>query len=72
MLEEKSEMFQKSQKIMNMLILPLYSSLPSAKQAEIFEPTPINTRKVVISTNIAETSITIDNIVYVVDCGFSK
>ena len=41
-------------------------------QAKIFEPTPPNARKVVLATNIAETSLTIDNIVYVVDPGFSK
>lgn len=39
---------------------------------KIFEPTPKGTRKVVLATNIAETSITIDNIIYVVDCGFVK
>jgi hypothetical protein len=38
----------------------------------IFEPSPINTRKVVVATNVAETSITIDGIVYVIDCGFVK
>lgn len=41
-------------------------------QAKIFEPTPPGARKVVLATNIAETSLTIDNIIYVVDPGFSK
>lgn len=41
-------------------------------QSEIFRPTPPNARKVVLATNIAETSLTIDNIVYVIDCGFVK
>jgi len=57
----------------------LYSSLPPAQQQRIFEPAPPAKfpggppgRKIVISTNIAETSITIDGIVYVVDPGFSK
>ena len=41
-------------------------------QAKIFEPTPPRARKVVLATNIAETSITIDNVVYVIDTGFAK
>lgn len=41
-------------------------------QAKIFEATPAGSRKVVLSTNIAETSVTIDNIVYVIDTGFAK
>ena len=44
---------------------------PLHQQAKIFEPTPQGTRKVVLATNIAETSITIDNIVYVIDPGFA-
>lgn len=55
-----------------LLILPVYSSLPPKEQARIYEPTPPGTRKVVIATNIAETSITIDGMVYVVDCGLCK
>lgn len=55
-----------------LLVLPLYSQLPADQQAKIFEPTPRGARKVVLATNIAETSLTIDNIVYVIDCGFSK
>ncbi|GMF81122.1 unnamed protein product [Aspergillus oryzae] len=52
--------------------LPLYSGLPSDQQMYVFEPMPENTRKVIVSTNIAEASVTIDNISYVVDCGFAK
>ncbi|KAG8742604.1 DEAH-box ATP-dependent RNA helicase prp22 [Ceratobasidium sp. 414] len=55
-----------------LLILPVYSALPSEMQSKIFEPAPAGTRKVVIATNIAETSITIDGIYYVVDPGFVK
>ena len=51
-------------------ILPLYSQLPSDLQAKIFERAPC--RKVVVSTNVAETSITIDGIRYVIDPGYSK
>lgn len=55
-----------------LLVLPLYSGLSRAEQDLIFSPTPRGKRKVVISTNIAETSLTLEGIVYVVDSGFSK
>lgn len=51
---------------------PLYSSLPPAQQQRIFDPAPAGGRKIICSTNIAETSLTIDGIVYVIDPGFSK
>lgn len=54
------------------LPLPLYAGLSSEQQLYVFEPAPENTRKVIVSTNIAEASVTIDGIVYVVDCGFVK
>ena len=54
------------------MVLPIYSNLPTDMQAKIFEPTPPGARKIVLATNIAETSLTIDNIMYVIDCGFSK
>lgn len=55
-----------------LLPLPLYSGLTTDQQMYVFEPAPENTRKVIVSTNIAEASVTIDGIVYVVDCGFAK
>jgi ATP-dependent RNA helicase DHX8/PRP22 len=55
-----------------MLIHQIYSALPTEKQTQIFEPAPRGSRKCVIATNIAEASITIDGILYVVDSGFSK
>nr|XP_011465801.1 PREDICTED: probable ATP-dependent RNA helicase DHX35 [Fragaria vesca subsp. vesca] len=55
-----------------LMVLPLYSGLPRGDQELVFAPTPRGKRKVVISTNIAETSITLEGVVYVVDSGFSK
>ncbi|XP_015943066.1 probable pre-mRNA-splicing factor ATP-dependent RNA helicase DEAH9 [Arachis duranensis] len=55
-----------------LVVLPLYSGLPRAEQELVFSPTPRGKRKVIISTNIAETSLTLEGIVYVVDSGFSK
>lgn len=55
-----------------LLVLPMYGSLPNSEQLKVFRPTPRGLRKVVIATNIAETSITIFGIVYVIDCGFVK
>lgn len=54
------------------LILPLHGSMPTTNQREIFDRPPLNTRKIVLATNIAESSITIDDVVYVVDCGKAK
>ncbi|KAF9958536.1 DEAH-box ATP-dependent RNA helicase prp22 [Mortierella alpina] len=53
-------------------ILPLYASLELLDQATIFGPGPRNTRKVIFATNIAQTSVTIPNIRFVVDSGFVK
>jgi len=55
-----------------LLIVRVYSALPSDQQSEIFEPPPKGTRKCIIATNIAEASLTIDGIFYVVDPGFFK
>jgi pre-mRNA-splicing factor ATP-dependent RNA helicase DHX15/PRP43 len=62
-----------------LMCIPLYSSLPPQQQQRIFDPAPAPSkpggppgRKIVVSTDIAETSLTIDGIVYVVDPGFSK
>ena len=55
-----------------LIILPVYSALPSDLQSKIFDPAPPGSRKIVIATNIAEASLTIDGIFYVVDPGFAK
>ncbi|CAF0919413.1 unnamed protein product [Rotaria sordida] len=59
-------------KIKELIILPIYSTLPSDMQIRIFEPAPPGARKVILATNIAETSLTIDGIHYVIDPGFCK
>ena len=55
-----------------MLALPLYATLPPEEQMIIFDLTPKGTRKVIFATNIAEASVTIEGIKYVVDSGFVK
>jgi ATP-dependent RNA helicase DDX35 len=52
--------------------LPLYAGLTVDEQMQVFEPTPKYTRKVIVSTNIAEASVTLEGIVYVIDTGFVK
>ena len=56
----------------SLMPLPMYAGLSNEQQLYVFEPTPENTRKVIVSTNIAEASVTIEGIVYVIDCGFVK
>ena len=55
-----------------LLVCPLFANLPTYQQASVFSPAPQGFRKIVLSTNIAETSITISGIRYVVDCGLHK
>lgn len=56
----------------DLIILPIYSALSSEMQGKIFEPAPYGARKCILGTNIAETSVTIDGIYYVIDPGFVK
>lgn len=53
-------------KIGELMITPVYANLPSDMQTKIFEPTPPGARKIVLATNIAETSLTIDGIKVIV------
>lgn len=58
-------------RIRQLVVAPIYANLRSEDQSKIFETTP-DARKIVLATNIAETSITIDGIVYVIDTGYVK
>lgn len=61
-----------AQKLPSLQILPLFASLPTHLQARIFQPTPLFTRRIILSTNIAETSITVPGIRHVIDTGKHK
>ncbi|CAN8099810.1 unnamed protein product [Discula destructiva] len=53
-------------------ILPIYSQMPADLQAKIFDRAAPGVRKCIVATNIAETSLTVDGIMFVVDAGYSK
>ncbi|KAL0336543.1 UNVERIFIED_CONTAM: Pre-splicing factor ATP-dependent RNA helicase DEAH10 [Sesamum radiatum] len=55
-----------------LLVIPIFASLPSEKQMKVFMPAPVGFRKVILATNIAETSVTIPGIKYVIDPGMVK
>ena len=63
---------KQSQSLPKLLVLPLYAALPSNMQQRVFQPTPKFTRKIILSTNIAETSITVPGVRYVIDTGKAK
>ncbi|CAN7987646.1 unnamed protein product, partial [Ixodes pacificus] len=54
------------------LVIPLHSMMPTVNQRRVFDRPPQGIRKIVLATNIAETSITINDVVYVIDCGKIK
>ena len=54
------------------LVLPLFAALPQAAQQRVFQPAPPRTRKIILATNIAETSVTVSGVRHVVDCGKAK
>jgi ATP-dependent RNA helicase DDX35 len=55
-----------------LLPLPLFAGLTHEEQIQAFDRTPSNVRKVIVATNIAETSVTIEGIDFVIDCGLVK
>ncbi|KAI0977203.1 DEAH-box RNA helicase [Xylaria arbuscula] len=57
---------------LKMHILPLYSLLPTREQMRVFEEPPDGSRSIILATNVAETSLTIPGVKYVIDCGRSK
>ncbi|KAJ4513732.1 Salivary acidic proline-rich phosphoprotein 1/2 [Exophiala dermatitidis] len=61
-----------SRQLPKLLVLPLYAALPSHMQQRVFQPTPKFTRKIILATNIAETSITVPGVRYVIDTGKAK
>lgn len=75
-IEVTCELVQKRLDALNdppkLLILPIYSQMPADLQAKIFDKAAPGVRKVIVATNIAETSLTVDGIKYVVDAGYSK
>lgn len=64
--------FKHQRAVKKLFILPLYGSLPVSEQLKVFERTPKSCRKIIVATNIAETSLTINGIVFVIDSGFMK
>ncbi|KAJ3937391.1 MAG: P-loop containing nucleoside triphosphate hydrolase protein [Lentinula lateritia] len=72
-LEELSELAPKTTRSMPILVpLPLHAGLTTEEQLAVFEPAQRGTRKVIVSTNIAEASVTIEGIKFVIDSGFVK
>ncbi|XP_015076967.1 probable pre-mRNA-splicing factor ATP-dependent RNA helicase DEAH4 [Solanum pennellii] len=70
-LEERVQSLEEGS-CMDALILPLHGSLPPEMQVRVFSPPPPNCRRFIVSTNIAETSLTVDGVVYVIDSGYVK
>jgi HrpA-like RNA helicase len=64
----RKELFQSEQ----VLVYPLHSALSTSEQTAVFNVPPSGVRKIVVATNIAETSITIEDVVYVIDAGRVK
>ncbi len=66
------DLSKKGKKVPPMNIMPLYGAQNTEDQSKIFEKTKNGCRKLIFCTNIAETSLTVDGIGYVIDCGYVK
>ena len=67
-----AQLLREAQSSSSLRVLPLYASLPAEQQQLAFEAAPAGIRRVIVSTNVAEASLTVDGVVYVIDCGFVK
>lgn len=70
-LEERIQSLEEGS-CMDAIVLPLHGSLPPEMQVRVFNPPPPNCRRFIVATNIAETSLTVDGVVYVIDSGYVK
>ncbi|XP_047309268.1 probable pre-mRNA-splicing factor ATP-dependent RNA helicase DEAH4 [Impatiens glandulifera] len=70
-LEERVQSLEEGS-CMDAIILPLHGSLPPQMQVRVFNPPPENCRRFIVATNIAETSLTVDGVVFVIDSGYVK
>ncbi|KAA8528994.1 hypothetical protein F0562_033518 [Nyssa sinensis] len=70
-LEERIQRLEEGS-CMDAIVLPLHGSLPPEMQVRVFSPPPLNCRRFIVATNIAETSLTVDGVVYVIDSGYVK
>jgi HrpA-like RNA helicase len=73
-IEECAQMIAERAKYLKLQVevCPLYANLPQHDQNKVFVPTQVGFRKIILSTNIAETSVTIPGVRYVVDSGLVK
>uniref|UniRef100_A0AAV1T5J8 RNA helicase n=1 Tax=Peronospora matthiolae TaxID=2874970 RepID=A0AAV1T5J8_9STRA len=58
--------------VLKLMVCPIFAAMPREQQMKVFEPAPDGVRKVILATNIAETSITINGVRHVVDTGLVK
>lgn len=70
LLRERAEHLPEN--MQKILVVPIYAALPCEQQMQVFKPAPVGFRKVILATNIAETSVTIPGIRYVIDPGLVK